>query len=159
MVTCLALRTSHRCMFPCHSHADVDKYPNTVSAPLQHSPAMAKYARVPSTKDTSKSLSTAREIGILRHDFNIPAEINEGHSCKAWNCRAPSYLRLHRHTPPQSREDRQSADPGHNLHTELCDGLDEVKGISLLLYLLMVRMKLKLTKQCQEPLSLIDNFN
>jgi hypothetical protein len=37
--------------------------------------------------------------------------------------------------------------------------LDEVKGISLLLYLLMVRMKLKLIKQCQEPLSLIDNFN
>jgi hypothetical protein len=27
------------------------------------------------------------------------------------------------------------------------------------LYLLMVRMKLKLIKQCQEPSSLIDNFN
>jgi hypothetical protein len=41
----------------------------------------------------------------------------------------------------------------------VCLRLDEVKGISLLLYLLMVRMKLKLIKQCQEPLSLIDNFN
>jgi hypothetical protein len=37
--------------------------------------------------------------------------------------------------------------------------LDEVKGISLLLYLLMVRMELKLTEQRQEPLSLIDSFN
>jgi hypothetical protein len=37
--------------------------------------------------------------------------------------------------------------------------LDEVKGILLLLYLLMVRMKLKLIEQRQEPLSLIDNFN
>jgi hypothetical protein len=37
--------------------------------------------------------------------------------------------------------------------------LDEIKGISLLLYLLMVRMVLKLTEQRQEPLSLIDNFN
>jgi type III secretory pathway component EscU len=37
--------------------------------------------------------------------------------------------------------------------------LDEVKGISLLSYLLMVRMELKLIEQCQEPLLLIDNFN
>jgi hypothetical protein len=37
--------------------------------------------------------------------------------------------------------------------------LDEVKGISSLLYLLMVRMNLKLIEQRQEPLSLIDNFN
>jgi hypothetical protein len=37
--------------------------------------------------------------------------------------------------------------------------LDEIKGISLLLYLLMVRMKLKLIKQRQEPVSLIDSFN
>jgi hypothetical protein len=37
--------------------------------------------------------------------------------------------------------------------------LDEVKGISLLLYLLMVRMKLKLIEERQESLSLIDNFN
>jgi hypothetical protein len=31
--------------------------------------------------------------------------------------------------------------------------------VQQLLYLLMVRMKLKLIKQCQEPLSLIDSFN
>jgi hypothetical protein len=39
------------------------------------------------------------------------------------------------------------------------DALDEIKGISLLFCLLMVRMELKLTKQRQEPLSLIASFN
>jgi hypothetical protein len=33
--------------------------------------------------------------------------------------------------------------------------LDEIKGIPLSLYLLMVRMKLKLTKQRQEPLQCV----
>jgi hypothetical protein len=96
--------------------------------------------------------SRAGWLTVARISTSAAARYNTGrndyHPCKAL---APWYS--------QGSASCRSAIEKWTTYRCLFQPLDEVKGISLLLYLLMVRMKLKLIEQRQEPLSLIDNFN